>query len=235
MGYYTDLRDKIFQVEQQGFNPYTESLEGRIGQLSAQINGSVPPAQESALKQPQITSQPSVVSEPTMSDYFVQGGYDDPFKNMVYDDGTLNFGQLTAGYNILRQDPNAPYTTTDYLNRVNQDYVNALQGAYTKENYQVIEKPDGSLGFAEPKSEKDIKREFETAKSNKSDIYFGWELDEGGKRTGEKKVYEDKKSFSQAIADQLTNEGYEVTTEDAIETLTKIRKDKESQQTKKKK
>jgi hypothetical protein len=33
--YYRNLRDKIFMVEQQGFNPYTESYETRIGQIEA--------------------------------------------------------------------------------------------------------------------------------------------------------------------------------------------------------
>ena len=60
MGYWQEELKRINQVESQGFNPYTESYSTRIGQLSTQTNGNVPPAQESALKQPEITPQANI-------------------------------------------------------------------------------------------------------------------------------------------------------------------------------
>jgi len=62
MGYYTDLRDKILQVEQQGFNPYTQSYESQIARLETPSTNT-PETTESALNMSQMDT---TVSDPAL-------------------------------------------------------------------------------------------------------------------------------------------------------------------------
>ena len=240
MGYWQEELKRINQVESQGFNPYTESYSTRIGQLSTQTNGNVPPAQESALKQPEITPQANIdpvvvtANQPnqTMSDYFIQSGNDDPFATMS-DNGKINLSTLSTGYNVLLNDPNAPYTPQQYIDRVNNEYVQELQNTYGKVNYKVIINPDAILGFNPQEKKEEPKLEFEQQKRSKykgGNLYFGYELDSSGNRTGEKKTYKDEDSFKDAMAKQLVKEGYkDVNTDNVYDVMKQLRKESEDQ------
>ena len=108
MGYYTDLRDKIFEVERAGFNPYTESLEGRVGQLSTQSDTNMPPTQESPLKQPQIATQPVSQVEPQAEEVI---DYTKDPKRLVND---YRRAQADVTKALIEANPNIPIV--DILN-----------------------------------------------------------------------------------------------------------------------
>lgn len=207
MGYYTDLLNKINQIEAHGFNPYTDSLEGRVAQLSTVSDTNIPQAENNGLQtvsepisQPQdnVTDPTQVSNNITTS--FTRAGYDDPFINIVDDAGAINLSTLSAGYNLLQDDPNIGITKDQYIDFVNKTYPEALSKRYYK-GAQMKQGPAGSFVFEKEEADelKDVEPRFEKqwSPSQKKYLYLDTR---GSEKTGKAyKEYKDEDEFRAAI------------------------------------
>jgi len=210
MRYYQTLLDQILEVEKQGFDPYTETYERRIGQLPVTNGNNVPPTQESPLEAPVNYSQA-----------FTSKGYEDPFGNLSTPEGKLNMSALSTGYNLLQEDPSIGITQEDYLNYTNTNYPQLLQNTYGKENYNLIRSPNGAIGF--PNESKPLIPE--NARFEKSGgAYLLFDEDTGKKVTS----YGAEPEYKDAITQNLQNKGLSGMTSENIYDVSRIYRESNS-------
>ena len=166
MGYYTDLRDKILQVEQQGFNPYTQSYESQIARLETPSTNT-PETTESALNTPRIQS-PAMDSNldnpidggtnPNISQAFTSKGWDDPFDQIVTPEGRIDYSKLSSGYNLLQENPDIGIDPQDYVDYANKNYQKAFATTYMSDNAKLGIRDDDSKSLYIIKEEDDISK-----------------------------------------------------------------------------
>jgi hypothetical protein len=193
MGYYQDLLNQIMEVERQGFNPYTESYSGRIGQLSVPNGTTTPTPTESVLEQPISTPEQPL----NITQSFVKAGYDDPFDKFVTESGVVDYSKLSSVYNQALQDPKIGVSGQQVIDYVNRAYPRELGKTYY-EGAQIIANPQGGLEVSEQEAviDDDGKSRFEKTydAQQKKDLFF--EFDE---ITGKKKrTFETQEEYDKA-------------------------------------
>lgn len=115
MGYYKDLLAQIEVVERQGFNPYTETYSGRVGQLPTQ-------AGDSGLNTPQTASIDDPVPTNAVTDE-------------MYTQAWGNYGQQQALATQAFQDKYPKVDVSGILNEYSdvKDFSNQNLDEYAKQ------------------------------------------------------------------------------------------------------
>lgn len=191
MGQFQDILDKIMKVDQEGFNPMTESYSSRIGKL--------PPDP--------ITTDPPLTAE-GITKSFTDLGYEDPLASLITPTGEINPSGLTTAYNRVIDDPAIGIGPNAFVGFLNQNYPQELSTTYFPEAQLRISE-EGTLGF--PKKErlkaKPTYRFEKTENAKREPVYQRFD-----EKTGDYISYDTKEAFDKAIENYKSITGFDVTT-----------------------
>lgn len=192
MGQFQDYLNKMLTVEQQGFNPMTESYSSRIGQLPVDDDPTLTAAQ--------------------VSKAFVDKGLDDPLVDIVDAEGKLDLQSLTKSFNAVANNPDLGFNEEAYTGFLNQNYPEPINKTYYP-GYQIGVSPEGLLTEKREKPEADPNYRFERTPSQKkgaSDVFIRWDDND---KTGKSYItYESEQAYNEAIEKYKTITGKDVKT-----------------------